>query len=189
MNLPDKKTSYHNQKGSFAIEFSLVAIFFAALFVFTQDVVIKQSIKGKLDRLSYSLVNIIRERTQLYASNTVIDLNQANDILKIAKRSLNETMSNFDESKLGLAIEQQKFKENLSPSPIRANIESFTLGSYNCAPADPISSRVNLAPVSLLGRKVTLYQVTLCYQSENLYGNLIGETHELVRSSSITVER
>ncbi|WP_191602905.1 tight adherence pilus pseudopilin TadF [Marinomonas algicola] len=189
MSLLDKKRSYHYQKGSFAIEFSLVAIFFAGLFVLTQDVIIKQSIKGKLDRLSYSVVNIVRERTQLYDKSTVIDLNQANDLLKIVKRSLNETMSNFDESKLGLAIEQQKFEENLSPSPIRVNIESFKLGLYDCSPANSISSRINLAPVSLLGRKVTLYQVTLCYQSDNLYGDLIGENHELVRSSSITVER
>jgi tight adherence protein F len=178
-------TKRHSQRGVFAIEFALVGVFFAALLVMTEDVVIKQSIKGKLDRLSYSLVNIIRERTQLYAKSTDMDLAQANDLLKIARRSLNETMSNFDDSKLGLIVEQQRFKGDFSPEPV----VRFKLGSYNCEPSKSIDTRTDLAPVSLLGRKVTLYQVTLCYQSENLYGDLMGGTYELVRSSSITLER
>jgi tight adherence protein F len=178
-------TKHHSQRGVFAIEFALIGVFFAALLVMTEDVVVKQSIKGKLDRLSYSLANIIRERTQLYAQSTNLELAQANDLLKIAKRSLNETMSSYDDSKLGLKVEQQKFKEDFSPEAVT----KFEIGTYGCEPSNSIDTRTDLAPVSLLGRKVTLYQVTLCYRSENLYGNLIGETYELVRSSSITVER
>ncbi|MCZ2722869.1 tight adherence pilus pseudopilin TadF [Marinomonas sp. 15G1-11] len=189
MSLLNNESSKSSQRGLFAIEFALVGVFFAALLVFTEDVVIKQSIKGKLDRLSYSLVNIVRERTQLYNKSDQMSLAEANDLLKVATRSLKETMGNFEEGRLGLVIEQQKFKANLSPEPVRANIESFKLGGYNCDPAESIDQRIGLAPVSLLGRKVTLYQVTLCYQSDNLYGDLIGETHELVRSTSITVER
>lgn len=54
------------QRGIFSIEFAIVGICFSLLLAFSGDVIIKLSIKGKLDRLSYSLVNVLKERTQLY---------------------------------------------------------------------------------------------------------------------------
>ena len=49
------------QRGVFSIEFAIVGVVFSLLLAFSGDVIMKISIKGKLDRLSYSLVNVLKE--------------------------------------------------------------------------------------------------------------------------------
>ena len=79
-----------NQKGVFAIEmaFVLLAMGFLLLFIFDLGFQVIQ--KSQLQRTSYALVSILKERKAFYSSasksNWDINSDQATQLLKIAKK-------------------------------------------------------------------------------------------------------
>ncbi|MCV6037804.1 hypothetical protein OFP00_32490, partial [Escherichia coli] len=54
------------QKGSFAIELFFVLIAIVTIFYFMTDLSDKLMTRAKLDRSSFALVNILKERTRYY---------------------------------------------------------------------------------------------------------------------------
>ena len=85
-----------NQKGNFTVEFALVAIGFIWLLAMTSGIVANQSTKGRLDRLSYSIASVIKERTQLYDEKDVIDPLQIDQMYSLVEQSLTRTMGNYN---------------------------------------------------------------------------------------------
>lgn len=173
------------QRGVFSIELVIILIGFSLLLVFTMDVVTKQTAKGKLDRLAYSVVGILKERTQIFDSSQVLSRSEATMAYELVSNSLNNTMNSYESSRLGVLIEQQRFTSDQRPTG--ANI--FRLGEYNCEPVERLNSKQELAPVTSFGNKLSLYQVTLCYRTDNVFGGLVGETWELTRATAISVGR
>ncbi|WP_417551947.1 tight adherence pilus pseudopilin TadF [Marinomonas fungiae] len=167
------------------VEFSIVGLVFGLALAFCADVVIKLSVKGKLDRMSFSAVSVIKERTQLF-DETVFTISQAefNQVNTIVQSSLNRTISNFSAQKYGSVLEVQTFNASQSAQPL----QTFRGGGLNCelnnGALDP-----SLAVVTSWGRRTTLYRVTLCYETENWFGDIIGEDYRIVSSSSVMVGR
>ncbi|EOD78761.1 Flp pilus assembly surface protein TadF [Grimontia indica] len=179
----------NKQRGVFTIELVLVLIGFSLVLVFTMDVVVKQSIKGKLDRLSYSLVSLIKERTELFDGDETITYAEATKGLDLVSRSLKDTIGDFEASRLGLYIEQQQFDDNKQPISPVVNVHRFSLGQYACQPDTVLSNMIDMAPITQFDNKLTLYQVTICYRSKNWYGDIVGENFERVRSISMSFGR
>lgn len=98
-------------------------------------------------------------------------------------------MSSFDVSRLGLFIEQQQFNSEQSPTPAINGVHIFKAGEYECEPAARLSTKTDLAPVTNFGNRLTLYQVTLCYKTVNLFGSLVGKRWEMTSSTSLSVGR
>ena len=172
--------------GTFMVEFSIVGVAFSLILVFCADTVIKLTMKGKLDRMSFSGVSIIKERTQLFDdSNFTITKTEFDKSDKIIQNSLKRTMTSFDSSKYGSLLEVQTFQTNSSMS---ANpLISYRGGSLTCKAPNTLDA--NLAVVTSWGRKTTLYRLTLCYDTENWYGGLVGQDYKRVSSSSLMVGR
>ncbi len=147
--------SLTKQYGTFTVEFSIVAIALSFLLAFTFDVVSKQSVKGKLDRLSHSAVNVIKERTQLYPEQPNIDESNIETVHGILKQSLTRTMGDFSELKFGAIYEQ--FIGSTG------QVESIPKG-LNCTQKKNIEGLKHLSPITSFDRKASLYQVTLCYE-------------------------
>ncbi|WP_394209275.1 tight adherence pilus pseudopilin TadF [Enterovibrio calviensis] len=181
--------SVSKQRGVFIIELTMILLVLSLIIVFTMDVVVKQTVKGKLDRLSYSLVSLLRERSQLFEGNETMTFDEAAKSFSLIQRSLNSTMGNFDISRLGMVIEQQRFDANKNPITAVVNQHIFTLGAYSCEPEEPLRQKMDLSPVTQFDNKLALYQVTLCYRTDNWYGDLAGETFERVRSISLSFGR
>ncbi|PMN71899.1 tight adherence pilus pseudopilin TadF [Enterovibrio norvegicus] len=177
------------QMGVFTIELAMILLAFSLIIVFSMDVVVKQTVKGKLDRLSYSLVSLLRERSQLFDGDESMTHDEATKSLALIERSLSSTMNTFDIQRLGMVIEQQRFDSNNNPIPPVANVHIFTLGSYSCEPEEPLVTKIDLSPLSQFDNKLTLYQVSLCYRTDNWFGNLAGESFERVRSISLSFGR
>lgn len=163
----------------------MVGLFFSLLLVFSGDVIIKLSVKGKLDRLSYSLVNVIKERTQLYDGNLQMTDKDINDIDLIARHSLERTFGNYDASHYGLLIESQRFSGIGQALPATHE----TRGSLTCRVAEPISQLQHLSVVSVWGHQMPLYRVTLCYRTDNWFGDLVSTQFTDVTSDSIVIGR
>ncbi len=177
------------QRGTFAIELALVASVMIFVLAFTTDVVLNQSVKGKLDRMSYSIVNIMKERTQLYAANDVIDSDQVDQIYEVLIQSLTRTIGSFEASQLGMYVEQQKFTADDVPIEPQVGVHLFSRGTLACNPPTSLRNQEMLSVVTTFDRRATLYMVTICYQGNNWFGELMGEDYSRIRSYSIMIGR
>lgn len=185
--------SQFKQRGVFSVEFALIAVFFSMLLVFSGDVIIKLSTKGKLDRLSYSLVNIIKERTALYNKSFTITQGEINNIYTIAANSLTRSMDSFKSANLGIRVEQQMFtiKKNNDQSVTYDDDSPITInaGAQTCSVTKSLDELTDLSVVSSRDRKMPLYRVTLCYETNNWFGKLVGGDYTTVSSSSVIIGR
>ncbi|MCF1428411.1 MAG: ATP-binding protein [Shewanella sp.] len=173
------------QRGNFTIEFALLAVVFATLLIFTADMVIKLSMQGKLDRLSYSAVNILKERTQLFdTASTVVDAATAADLFTIVNNSLKRTSDNHQGKLLGATFESLTFADSqASPS-----LTQVSQGG-GCQLAKDLDEFAHLSFMTSWGRRANLYRVTLCYETDNWAGELFDAQFTTVQSSSIMMGR
>ena len=173
------------QQGVFSIEFAMVAVFFSLLIAFSGDVIIKLSLKGKLDRLSYSLVNVLKERTQLYDTDYQLTTKEVDDIDIIAQHSLLRTFGHFEREHYGLLVEELSFKQVGTPNPAI----SEKRGVVACRIKQTIDSLESMTVVTNRGREMPLYRVTVCYESDNWIGGILGREFTHVMSDSVVIGR
>ncbi|MCF6454697.1 ATP-binding protein [Vibrio sp. MMG022] len=189
MNAPNLQFNYcrgqSKQRGTFSIEFAIVGIFFSLLLAFSGDVIIKLSVKGKLDRLTYSLVNVVKERTQLYGADYELSKEEADDVDTIIRHSLERTFGNFQTSQYGLQVEELSFAAVDKPNPVI--IEKR--GAIDCQVGEDISSLSSLSVVSNRGRQMPLYRVSVCYETDNWIGSLLGVEFTRVESDAVVIGR
>lgn len=186
VNLKFNQRAY-KQRGTFSIEFAIIGIFFSLLLAFSGDVIIKLSVKGKLDRLSFSLVNIVKEQTQFYDpdSNQALLKVDAQKLKKIAKNSLARTLGTFDVDNFGMLVEEVKFSEKNTVG----SFVSYDLAPNTCVVKNTLQELKSISVVSSWDRQVPLYRVTLCYETENWIGDLLGEQFTTVSSSAVMIGR
>ena len=173
------------QGGNFSVEFAIVGLFFGLMLVFSGDVIIKLSVKGKLDRLSFSLVNVLKERTQLYGEDYKIKPAEATSLQTIAEHSLGRTLGTFDNSKFGILVEELTFSAIGAANPLNP----FPLGSQSCEVSKTLAELAYLSVVTSWNRQASLYRVTLCYETDNWAGSLLGTDFTTVSSSSVMIGR
>ena len=179
------------QQGVFTIEFALVASTIALFLMFLSDIVVKENTLGYLQRLSYSGVNVIKERTQLYDKSGDIEPEQVNQLFTLLKNSMQRNMSGFESSLFGMHLEQVVFTDEGCSSDgvcLKTASEPWIRGD-NCSPEKSLSSKTELHFKTSWGRDPTFYQVTLCYEGQNWYGELIGEDFSSLRATSVMMGR
>jgi len=174
----------YKQKGNFTVEFAIVGVAFSFLIIFSADVIVKLSLKGKLDRLSYSVANILKERTQFYNDNYTLSEAETSTLNTIAKQSMRRTSQNFDGKRWGMHIEALQFN-----SRDESVVVSFPEGTQPITPSIGMDSLRNLAVMTSWGRRASIYRVTMVYRTENWFGALIGEEFNTVSSSAIMIGR
>lgn len=180
------KALHVNQHGNFIVEFAIVGVFFSLLLVFSADIVVKLAYKGKLDRMSYSAVNIIKERTELAGADKFDLRPDAEDVLgefsllyETVLSSLKRTSASFDENKFGFHLHVVNYDKE-------RNLDRHDNRGINCQPSKP---RKELDFITTFGRHATLYQVTLCYDTPSWYGQIIGQDFSRVSSRSVVMGR
>ncbi|MEZ8284593.1 tight adherence pilus pseudopilin TadF [Vibrio splendidus] len=174
----------YRQTGTFSVEFALLGVVFATLLILTGDVIIKLSIQGKLDRLSYSLVNVLKERTQLYGKNdNTLTTDDAKALYKVARNSLERTTGNYSQANLSGTFEMLSFDLNGN-----SNTTTVKRGG-GCTLTETIQGLQALSMMTSWGRRATLYRVTLCYETDNWAGELFETDFTTVQSSSVMMGR
>lgn len=177
------------QSGSVTIEFVFMLILLILILAFMADLAILRSTAGRLDNISYSLANILRERTQLYNGNENLATEQVNNRDVTQFKSLATRMAFGDKNsskKIYVVLEY------LAPENSTYRIIGDT---DKCKPYEALQNLVNLSPRSEMNnsRKIPLYQVTVCVPNYSFFSTLVPgvakNMDETVRSSSITVSR
>ena len=181
-----------NKRGSVTIEFIFMLILLTFIFAFLADFVIVRSTQGKLDNASYSLVNVLRERIQLFGDNGTATLtdDDMHDFETVA-RGLLYGDKNDDNQKVFIVLEHF-WRE---PGSTSNKFERLPSSSNGCEPYRKIEDLVHLSPNSEIneGRKIPLYQVTLCAETNSFFKSLYlskeNQSLGLIRSSSLAVSR
>ncbi|HFR4114892.1 TPA: tight adherence pilus pseudopilin TadF [Yersinia enterocolitica] len=147
---------------------------------------------GKLDRISYSLSGMIRERTRLYDGDNKLTEEQVRQLRILANKMLSN--SGLSEANVAITIERIYFNPTQSPAVENKVIDdtkslSFSIGA--CEPDKPLNELTQLSSFSNAGRWVPLYQVTLCLSTDTWYNKLFNQEVETtsIKSSAITIER
>ncbi|WP_386698282.1 tight adherence pilus pseudopilin TadF [Lonepinella sp. MS14436] len=186
------KSFSSNKKGSVTIEFVLIMIVLAVIFAFMADLVFVRSTLGKLDNASYSLVNILRERNQLYNGSETIsqDTKIANNDLVTFKKLASGILYGSNDHDAMIILEQLTFNGATPNTPT-------VLGdTTKCQPSIPLRQRADLSPRSEANgeRKIPLYQVTVCMETgSGLFRALVAgdsaKSNGMLRSTSLAVSR
>ncbi|MGC7589352.1 tight adherence pilus pseudopilin TadF [Bisgaard Taxon 46] len=175
---------YKNKSGSVTIEFVFMLMLLTFIFAFLADLVILRSTTGKLDNTSYSLVNVLRERTQLYERNYTITDEDYRQYEQLAKQLVYGDKDSTKPLKIVLEYWSENEKITLPNSP-----------DSSCKPYRKLESVSYLSPKSEINneRKIPLYQVTLCVETHSFFKAILLDksSHSLgwLRSSSMSVAR
>ncbi len=176
------KKGRKKQGGNFTIELAIIGIFFSLLIAFSGDVIIKLSIKGKLDRMAFSAASIMKERTQLFSGGTQPSNSDSSKVVTVVSNSLNRTISDFDSSKFGMRIEVFGVDNS---GDVVTNYTYEKVGK-SCSTVKPDES---LFVTTAWGNSITLYQTTVCYETNNWYGSLVNKTFNYVQSYAAVMGR
>lgn len=178
-------------KGTFTVEFAIVGVIFSLLLVFTGDLVIKLGTRGQLDRMAYSMAGLLKEKSQLFDLQEDLNQNEAEKTYQdaektyqIVKKSLTRTLGGFNENRFGYVVDVRRGSEfaiTITFPPDRIN---------DCSSRDLAGPNTqDLGFETSWARQATLYQVTLCYDTLNWYGHLLGKDFSRVSSNAIMVGR
>ncbi len=178
--------SKSKQRGLFSVEFAIVGGVLGLLLLFTFDVVAKIAMKGKLDRLSFSAVSLVKERTQLYGDDYTMSGADAGLVYRVIRKSLARTTGDYDSNNFGMRLEEQTYATDHSANAL----QTFNRGNQTCAVQQQLSEiEDDLSVVTTWGRKATLYRVTLCYETDDLLTSVLGSGFTTVSSSSVVIGR
>ncbi len=176
-----KKRNPTLQRGAFTIELALILFVVIAIFYFMSDVSHKLLVRAKLDRVSFALVNVLKERTRYYEENVILTGDDRDEMVIIAARLLNT------------APESVALRVEAMHDGSAANIDSFESDQFNNLGCNVplISSKEALVPVEN-GISFPLYQVSLCESNSSWFARLLGIANlsEItISSSSVMVGR
>ena len=162
-----KPKNLNKQKGSFVIELAFVLMFLCLLTLFTADIAMQLFTRAKLDRVSYSLVNVLKERTRFYNGNNILTQDDYDQLDIIAKKLLPDTNYN-------VLINSTVPTEAITP----------TVKPVKCS---PIIINPALIPISsLTDVKFPVYQVTVCSAFNSWFGKFThGKNTFVIQSTSV----
>ncbi len=169
-----------NQQGVVVIEFAFVFIVMTAILAFMADSMQKQAIKGKLDRTTYSVASILRERTAFYHSEEKMTQNQVNQLSRLVTKLLPAN------TEFGMQVELLPFLPQQYKRIDQPQMFSAGTGSIQCIPGKPLEQIQNLSPKSHL-RWMPLYRVTLCLPVGTVISGIAGTAN--IQSSVIMLSR
>ena len=182
-----------NKKGAVTIEFFFMVLLLGILFAFMADLVMLRSTLGKLDNASFSLVNILRERTQLYRKDAKLTNTDLIQFEQLAKSLIFGDKNSSEKVYVVLEHWWQDGSEDKSE-----RFPPISSADAKCHPYKNISELKDLSPRSEYlknERKIPMYQVTLCVDTRySLFkALLLNEATTtnlgLLRSSTMALSR
>ncbi|MCL1145361.1 hypothetical protein L2747_04930 [Shewanella marinintestina] len=168
----------NKQSGAFTIELAFVLLFTSALLAFTGDIAFQLLNRVNLDRVNFSLVNILKERTRFFDGNLIVTSTDVDDLDVLAARLLGYAQTS-ETAPYGMRVE---WLVNDRYSSINKGIG----GGTPCSAGDSLKDRTSLVPHSSADKHFPLYQVTLCLNTDSWFNQFWGDdTSHYIHSSSV----
>jgi len=173
--------SRRSQTGSFTIELAFVVIALWGIYLFAADLSYQLLVRAKLDRSSFALVNVIKERTRYFdadvssGANLSVTNAELLDLVSVASRML-DTPS----EEVAIKIESLTNKSNV------AAFATSKFKSLGCQ-TDSILDYAYLVPVEK-GVIYPLYRVSLCEEHRSWFTLFFhDDTHSMVNIRSFSI--
>ncbi|MGR5117597.1 tight adherence pilus pseudopilin TadF [Vibrio astriarenae] len=177
--MKSKSSLSKRQRGSFAIELAFVLVALCSIFLFSTDLSHKLLVRAKLDRSSFALSNVIKERTRYFESdiaaqeNLHITQSDLEGLINVASRMLNTESSD-------VAIQI----ESMTNASTITLVKSQKFDDFGCNIAD-FDDFSDLAPHDG-GVIYPLYRVSLCEVHDSWFEAFFGDSSSMaIVSSSI----
>lgn len=161
---------FAQRKGSTSVEFVLLIAVLTIMLAFMFDLVLTRSTMGKLERTSYSLLNIVKERKQFYQGQNALSSQDLRDMETLATKLM------YGENSEKQAQVMLEYIELDVPNPTSNNLRQRKIissgsqkTSSTCQPYKPLSHWAETAPVSEEKRSIPLYQVTVCVEMQSFF--------------------
>ncbi|MEZ8039594.1 tight adherence pilus pseudopilin TadF [Vibrio sp. 1F263] len=181
MLLKQRVFSIKSQKGSYTIELVFVLVALWGVYLFGADLSHQLLVRANLDRSSFALVNVIKERTRYFEADVLAGKNLAVtnsellEMTKVASRMLNTPVDS-----VAIKIESLTNK---------ANVTEFSSRKYrnlNCQ-TDSIIAHADLAPIEK-GVVYPLYRISLCEEQSSWFKPFFnGGTSTTVKIGSSSI--
>ncbi|AMO81227.1 tight adherence pilus pseudopilin TadF [Obesumbacterium proteus] len=179
-----------DRRAAVSVEFVLISIALIFFIFFLTDLVIRQATIGKLDRVSYSVAGILRERIQLYDARETLSQQDVDATAELAKKILTDMNSTIDLSQMSLHVEEMHFEDPIRLGDDRKQIKLYKTwdsgSAGQCTPPQPLNEQQQLTPRGSYGRWVPLYQVTVCLPTFSWFTRLTS-TEETPLMSSFAI--
>jgi len=154
----------------------MIAVVMFVFIFFLADLILRQATIGKLDRVSYSVAGVLRERIQLYNARERLSQNDVDQALLLAKRILTDMNGSADMSSMGIRVEEMHFTVPSNLSDNRKEVSFYKSwgsgSSASCSAPQPLRDMQQLTPKGSYGRWVPLYQVTVCLPTTSWFTRL-----------------
>lgn len=181
MSCKQRACSTSRQQGSFTVELLFIFVALWGVYLFAADLSYQLLTRAKLDRSSFALVNVIKERTRYFEADVLAGQNlsvtnrELQDMTKVASRMLNTPVDN-----VAIKIESLTNKSSV------AEFTSSKFRSLNCD-TDSIVDHAELAPVDK-GVVYPLYRVSLCEEESSWFKPFFnGGTSTSVKIASSSI--
>ncbi|PAF53558.1 hypothetical protein BKH42_05080 [Helicobacter sp. 13S00482-2] len=182
---PTRADFIYQNTGSVSIEASIIFGLLIILIILIGDIGKALINQGKMDRLSYSLVSIIRE-TSLHGNTQEITPENASNLHKILKNLSSDFLKDSD---ISLKLEVMYFSTLNTPKPQKVLVYDF--GDSNCETPNKIEENTNLSVQTSEKKYLTLYRVTTCMKQKTSFSPIKNLVEKIIKiqSSSIALGR
>lgn len=165
------KVGIKKQIGSFSVEAAFSFLLLSAVTLFLIDLSAQAMVKSQAERASYSLVNLLKERTRFFDGRYELSSQDVNAIYSVMERQFYLPLDNKQKG-VGLVVE----------SLIDGEGQLFKRG-YRCDAQKPIKTLTNLVPVNSDNESFPIYQVTVCIEMDGVFSLVSGL--RVISSSSV----
>ncbi|WP_418641440.1 tight adherence pilus pseudopilin TadF [Vibrio chaetopteri] len=169
-----------NQRGVFAIELAFIIFTLCAIFMFATDLSHKLLVRAKLDRTSFALVNILKERYRYFDGDITNKVN-----IEVTETELDE-MRQVAARLLGTNEDQVAIQiESLIDAQFETQLASNRFKSLGCSSGSIVSEQ-HLVPQEG-SVQFPLYRVTICEQHDSWFDPFVDGDIENVTIHSSSV--
>ncbi|MBS0855871.1 MULTISPECIES: tight adherence pilus pseudopilin TadF [Tatumella] len=178
-----------SEQGSVLVEAAFIFTLLTILSCAALDYGFWLMTRSKAERINYSLASVIRERVNLYDGRETLTSSDVSQLAELARFMAGDNSVKT----LCVQVESLSFKEVTTRRQVD-QYQKMTAGAAKCSTsASALTRYAELSPMSIRGRWVPLYQVTLSVPAPagSLSGLLsaVGALPETITVSNIVLAR
>lgn len=192
-----------NVSGAVALEFVFMMFLLALMFAFMADLVTTRGTVGRLERTSYSLLNVVKERVAFGKKRDTLEQWEVDELQRLAKALIH---GNENKGEVDVVVEYLEFepanneptsrlvkiKKRLPPLKSKnASADCQPLNKLESSKLQALSPRAEINPydVSAPPRYVPLYQVTVCTEINSLFTEITNRLFVEEKNKNLGVFR
>jgi len=186
-----------DRRGAIAVEFAITSVFILIFIFFLTDLVMREGMSGRLDRVSYSVAGVMRERTQLFDARESWTNQDTEETWQLAYRMLHDMDPDADLSKMTIAVNSMSFSppgnqnDYSKPTIYYSQGRKGALSTAQCEVGNSLWNVAELTPRGSFGRWVPMKAIVVCLPVQSWFSKLwsLAGQPPVMKSTSMVILR